>query len=97
MPRIAVFIRELGTAAGAFERQAAAAAGLEGCLVPRRTVALMHHLIVPFETEPGQGAQYPGGGSGDDAGTIQILDADQPATAVRSGIEVARRRGIERT
>src|SRR6202043_954004 len=79
MAGIAILLRELRPAARAFKRQAAHPQGLECGQVPLGAIALMSHLIVPFEAEAVQGAQNARGGTRHHARSIQILDADQPA------------------
>jgi len=57
---------------------------------------LANDLSVPLEAEQLQGAQNPGRRSGNLPRLVEILDAQQPAAAVRARIQEARYRRVER-
>ena len=59
-------------------------------------LALAHHRAVPFEREIPQRAQDEFGGAGLLARRVQILHADQPPAAARTGLEAASQRGDQR-
>jgi hypothetical protein len=52
-------------------------------------LALIYDIAVPEEAESLQGAQDAIRAAGHDARCIEILDADQPATAMMARIEIA--------
>jgi hypothetical protein len=58
-------------------------------------IALADGLAVPFEAECLQRAQDAGRCSRDLARPVEVLDPQQPASAVRPRIQVARRRRIQ--
>jgi hypothetical protein len=57
---------------------------------------LANDLPVPFEAELLEGAQNPGRRSGNLPRSIEILDAQQPAAAMRARVQIAGYRSVER-
>ena len=57
---------------------------------------LANDLPVPFEAEQLEGAQNPGRRSGNFPRLIEILNAQQPAAAMRARVQIAGYRRVER-
>src|ERR1700675_2492122 len=93
---IAQLIFELQAAATARKREIAVAQAAQRGIVRLAAVALPKHGSVPFEAEPLQYALDCFGRTRDLSRPIEILDAQQPASAVGAGIEVGGSRCIQR-
>jgi hypothetical protein len=57
---------------------------------------LANDLPIPFEAEQLEGAQNCGRRSGNLPGLVEILDAQQPAPAMRARVQIAGDRGVKR-
>jgi hypothetical protein len=62
---------------------------VQGGDIPGNPATLIYDVAVPTETECLQRAQDPVRAPGHDAGSIQILDPDEPAAAVMARVEIA--------
>jgi hypothetical protein len=69
---------------------------LQRRLVKLAPLMLADDLSVPFEAEQLEGAQYPGRRSGNLPRLIEILNAQQPAAAMRARIQIAGYRRVKR-
>jgi hypothetical protein len=87
---------QLAPRAAALEGGAGGFELLQGRAVERQSMALVDNFAVPGQAEAFEGAQDAIRAPGDDARGIQILNADQPATAVMARIDIASYRGQER-
>ena len=96
VPRIALLVGEFLAAAGALERHPSDSKTLDGGGIVLAPIGLLEHVSIPLETEGFEGPQDSRRRSGDLARSVHVLHPDQPASAVRTRIEEARRRGVER-
>ena len=82
-------------AAGAMERVAAVEQRGDDPLVSGRPVVLVEFGLVPMQGVCPQAGEYPSGCALLFARRVQILDAQKPGTAMRAGIEEARKRSTQ--
>jgi hypothetical protein len=94
-PRIAQLIFQLRPAASAGEGSLLCVQGKERRFVALGALELTSRRSVPFEAELLQRAQDPIRRSLDLSGAIEILDAQQPTSAMRTSIQEAGDRRIE--
>jgi hypothetical protein len=70
---------------------------LQRRLVKLAPLMLANDLSVPFEAEPLEGAQNAGRRSVNLPRSIEILNAQQPAAAMRARVQIAGYRRVKRT
>ena len=89
-------IGELAPGAGAGVGVAGGLERIQRCLIGCGAPALPDHLAIPFEAEACQRGEDACGGAGDCARGVDILDAQQPASAVGARFKKAADRGDQR-
>lgn len=85
--------REFLARATAFENAAGGFQRGQGRAIGFAPGALSEHLAVPFEAEGLEYAQVFVSAAGHHTGRVEILDAHQPARAVRTRVEITADRG----
>src|SRR5580700_4358565 len=91
---VAQLVLELQAAAGTRKRHIALVQASQRGFILRAAFRLANYRSVPFEAEQLQSTQNGGGRTANLSRLIEILDAQEPAPAMRAGVEIAGGRGI---
>jgi hypothetical protein len=62
---------------------------MQSSTIQLAALALIYDITVPVQAEAIQGTQDAGSAAGDNAGGVEILDADEPTAAVMPRVEEA--------